>query len=84
MKQGLIDISFNRIDHGSKNGLYTSHNELNEFLKEQYFVTKPVLTYRVRNNCSSDQEKRWKFEAEGKEFEISRTNIQTVKGKNCF
>ena len=45
MKQGLIDISFNRIDHGSKNGLYTSYNGCNEFLKELYFVSKTVLTY---------------------------------------
>ena len=32
-----------------------------------YFVTKIVLTY-CEKNCSSDQEKVLKFEAEGREF----------------
>ena len=42
----------------------------------------------VRKNCSSDREKRLKFEAEGQEFEkILRSLeqfIQTVKGQNNF
>ena len=39
---------------------------LNEF-KDWYFVTKIVLTY-CKKNCSSDQEKLLKFEAEGREL----------------
>ena len=42
----------------------------------------------VRKNCSSDREKRLKFEAEGREFSnFSRSLyqfIQTVKGQNNF
>ena len=42
----------------------------------------------VRKNCSSDQEKLLKFEAEGREFaNILRSLeqfIQTVKGQNNF
>ena len=42
----------------------------------------------VRKKCSSDQEKLWKFEAKGLEFEkISRSLeqfIQTVKSQNNF
>ena len=42
----------------------------------------------VRKNCSSDQEKLLKFEAEGREFaKILRSLeqfIQTVKGQNNF
>ena len=42
----------------------------------------------VRKNCFSDQEKIWKFEAEGWEFEIFLRSleqfIQTVKGQNNF
>ena len=42
----------------------------------------------VRKNCSSDQEKRLKFEAESQEFSkflISLEQfIQTVKGQNNF
>ena len=42
----------------------------------------------VRKNCSSDREKLWKFEAEGREFEnVLRSLeqfIQTVKGDNDF
>ena len=33
-----------------------------------YFVTKIVLTFTVRKNCSSDRKKLLKFEAEGPEF----------------
>ena len=40
----------------------------------------------VRNNCSSDQEKLLKFEAEGPEIETFLRSleqfIQTVKGQN--
>ena len=42
----------------------------------------------VRKNCSSDQEKRLKFEAEGREFAKFLRSleqfIQTVKGQNNF
>ena len=42
----------------------------------------------MRNNCSSDQEKLLKFEAEGREFaKILRSLerfIQTVKGQDNF
>ena len=42
----------------------------------------------VRKNCSSDQEKLLKYEAEGREFEIFSRSleqfIQTVKGQNNF
>ena len=48
-----------------------------------YFVTKIVPT-TVRKNCSSDQEKLLKFEAEGREFAKFLRSleqvIQTVKG----
>ena len=62
MKQGLIDISFNRIDHGSKNGLYTSHNGLNEFLKEWYFVSKSVLTYSSNQITTKLGDRKLKFD----------------------
>ena len=42
----------------------------------------------MRKNCSSDREKIWKFEAEGREFaKILRSLeqfVQTVKGQNNF
>ena len=42
----------------------------------------------MRKNCSSDQEKLLKFEAEGREFAKSLRSleqfIQTVKGQNKF
>ena len=42
----------------------------------------------MRKNCSSDQEKLLKFEAEGREFEHFLRSldqfIQTVKGQNNF
>ena len=42
----------------------------------------------MRKNCSSDQEKLLKFEAEGQEFaKLLRSleqSIQTVKGPNNF
>ena len=46
------------------------------------------LLAAVRKNCSSDQEKVLKFEAEGQKFaKCLRSNeqfIQTVKGQNNF
>ena len=43
---------------------------------------------KVRKNCSSDQEKLLKFEAEGREFPKFLRSleqfIQTVKGQNSF
>ena len=47
----------------AKTGLLYTHGE-----KQWYFVTKSVLTYC--QNCSSDREKNFKFEAEGREFEF--------------
>ena len=43
----------------------------------------------MRKNCSSDQEKLLKFEAEGQEFakflsSLEQITIQTVKGQNNF
>ena len=42
----------------------------------------------MRKNCSSDREKRLKFEAEGREFvkflRSLEQFIQTVKGQNNF
>ena len=42
----------------------------------------------MRKNCSSDQEKLLKFEAEGQEFaknlRLLEQFIQTVKGQNNF
>jgi hypothetical protein len=42
----------------------------------------------VRKNCSSEQEKLLKFEAEGREFakilRLLEQFIQTVKGQNNF
>ena len=42
----------------------------------------------MRKNCSSDQEKLWKFEAEGREFANFLRSleqfIQTVKGQDNF
>ena len=42
----------------------------------------------VRKNCSSDQEKLWKFEAEGWEFAKFLRSleqfIQTMQGQNNF
>ena len=35
--------------------------------KQWYFVAKIILTY-CKKNCSSDQKKLLKFEAEGREF----------------
>ena len=43
---------------------------------------------KLRKNCSSDQEKLLKFEAEGREFakflRSLEQSIQTVKGQNNF
>ena len=42
----------------------------------------------MRKNCSSDQEKNLKYEAEGREFAKNLRSleqfIQTVKGQNNF
>ena len=55
--------------------------------KTWYFVTKIVLTC-VRKNCSSDREKRLKFEAEGggftKNFEITRNNFSNSERSEEF
>ena len=49
-----------------------------------YFVTKIVLTY-CEINSSSNPEKLLKFEAEGKNFEITIEQfIQPMKGQNNF
>ena len=60
---------------------------LKQILQQWYFVTKIVLTY-CEKNCSSDQEKLLKFEAEGREFakffRSLEQFIQTVKGQNNF
>ena len=62
-------------------------NQLSTGGNAWYFVTKIVLTY-CEKNCSSNQEKLLKFEAEGREFaKILRSLeqfIQTVKGQNNF
>ena len=52
-------------------------------------ILLPKLVWStVRKNCSSDQEKLLKFEAEVREFEIFLRSleqfIQTVKGQNNF
>ena len=56
-------------------------------IKKLYFVTKIILTY-CEKQCSNDQEKFWKFEAEGREFtKILRSLgqfIQTMKGQYNF
>ena len=56
--------------------------------KWYYFVTKIVLTYCEKKNCSSDREKLLKFEAEGREFAKFLRSleqfVQTVKGQNSL
>ena len=56
--------------------------------KKWYFVTKIVMTYCEKKNCSSDREKLLKFEAEGQELAKFLRSleqfIQTVKGLNNF
>ena len=53
-----------------------------------HFVTKIVLTYCEKKNCSRDREFFLKFEAEGQEFaKILRSLkqfLRTVKGQNTF
>ena len=55
---------------------------------KEFLWTKIVLTYCEKKICFSDQEKRLKFEAEGREFEKCLRSleqfIQTVKGQNNF
>ena len=52
------------------------------------FCFPKLFRLTVRKNCSSDREKLWKFEAEGREFaKFLRSQeqfIQTVKGQNNF
>ena len=59
--------------------------KVSKFQKQLYFVTKIVLTY-CEKNCSRDQEKLLKFEAEGREFAKFLRSleqfIQTVEGQN--
>ena len=48
--------------------VYQEHQNIGNILDaSRYFVSKIVLTY-CEKNCSSDREKRLKFEAEGREF----------------
>ena len=53
-----------------------------------YFVTKIVLTYYEKKNCSSDWEKVLKFVTEGQEFakfwRSLEQFVRTMKGKNNF
>ena len=53
-----------------------------------YFVTKIVLTYCEKKNCSSDREKLLKLEAECRDFAKFLSSleqiIQTVKAQNNF
>ena len=46
-------------------------------------IINGILLPTVRKNCSSDREKLFKFEAEGREF-AQEQFIQTVKGQNNF
>ena len=52
------------------------------------FCYQNCFDHAVRKNCSSDQEKLLKFEAEGREFVKNLRSlqqfIQTVKGQNNF
>ena len=67
--------------------LYQEKIEKNINLEKWYFATKIVLTY-CEKNCSSNQEKLLKLEAEGREFAKFLRSleqfIQTVKGQNSF
>ena len=82
---------------GAKNEIYnhTPYGGYVESIKQKrvvslcqkwYFVTKIVLTFCEKKNCSSDREKLLKFEAEGQEFaNILRSLeqfVQTVKGRS--
>ena len=55
---------------------------------KNYGILLPKLFWpSVRKNCSSDQEKHLKFEAQGREFAFLRSLeqfIQTVKGQINF
>ena len=68
--------------------IFPPHNQPN--LSDRNGILLPKLFWpTVRKNCSSDREKRLKFEAaEGREFsKILRSLeqfIQTVKGQNKF
>ena len=59
------------------------------FFKSVFGILLPKsFSPPVRKICSSDQEKLWKFEAEGREFSNFLRSleqfIQTVKGQNNF
>ena len=55
--------------------------------RKLYFVSKIVLIY-CEKNCSSNQEKKLKFEAEGQEFAKNLRSLEqflrTVKGQKNF
>ena len=69
-------------------GNSSGQSNLSSEIEEWYFVTKIVLTYTVRKNCSSDREKLLKFESEGREFakllRLLEQFIQVVKGQINF
>ena len=62
-------------------------SNLQEQVKKAFCYQKLLLT-TVRKNCSSDREKLFKLEAEGREFAKCLRSleqfIQTVKGQNNF
>ena len=67
-------------------GDYTTEKKI---VYRRYGILLPKLFWpTVRKNCSSDQEKLLKFEAEGREFAKFLRSleqfIQTVKGQNNF
>ena len=55
----MADIDQMATDYITSNG---------KILFKSYFVSKIVLTFCEKKNCSSDQEMFLKFEAEGLEF----------------
>ena len=68
----LLRLSFRRLIpsiHISLSSFLYVTVSFQEFSYDKwYFVTKIVLTYCEKKNCSSDREKLLKFEAEGREF----------------
>ena len=63
MKGSQINVKFANVFSRSLEQLF-SRNSSELFLKQWYFVAKIV----VRKNCSSDREKTFEIEAEGREF----------------
>ena len=59
-----------------------------ELREKWYFVTKIVLTYCEKKNCSCDGENVLKFKAEGREFAKFLGSleqfIQTIFGNSAF